>query len=261
MITFHLMSDLHLEFLGGKSFKNLIDKGFYRNRTKANILVLAGDITPNIRQYRMFLDAVSKEYDEVVAVAGNHEFYGHCFYAQTLELEQLFNKLHNTHYLNNEFIEVLGVKIYGGTCWTNMSHNEDQVVACMNDFYMIRGMGDTSQVYSFGSNCGWSVHEWKTQHNIFKENMLNYVEDLDLVISHHVPDTELIVPKYRGNSINAGYASTDMEELLRIPKFWVHGHTHDYYDRVYKGTRFICNPTGYHGIEKDIYNEWLEVII
>jgi len=33
---------------------------------------------------------------------------------------------------------------------------------------------------------------------------------------------------------------------------WIHGHTHDSFDYVLKGTRVLCNPRGY---AKDGVNE------
>ena len=113
MTTIHTLSDIHLEFVGEGAFSKRLRKDYYKNTTGADILVLAGDVTPNIRQYRRFLAVVAQEYDEVVAVAGNHEFYGHNFYSQMVDLKELFDERSNTHFLDNEFIELKGVRFFG----------------------------------------------------------------------------------------------------------------------------------------------------
>ena len=47
---------------------------------------------------------------------------------------------------------------------------------------------------------------------------------------------------------------SDAECLLGAARvrLWVHGHTHDTFDYLVKGTRVICNPRGY---AKDGVNE------
>lgn len=257
----HLASDLHLEFLSDNTLKKRIKEGFYENKTGAKILILAGDVTPDLRQYRTFLDYVANEYQEVIAVAGNHEFYGKNFYTQTKKLKTLFSVRHNTHFLDCETITLLGKTFFGGTAWTDLNQNVLEVYQGMNDFVTIKGKHKPADNPYGRYSETWSVKEWREQHTKFRVALANQTKDIDVVISHHLPDMALIAGEFKYSSLNAGYASNDMKTLLSIPKYWVFGHTHTPLDVVLQGTRFLCNPVGYYNHEISQYNNELEIVI
>ena len=254
MIKVHIVSDLHLEFLSADLLKKRIKGGFYSNKTSADILILAGDVTPNLRQYRMFLDYVSKEYVEVVAISGNHEFYGHHIEQQTEDIKFLFDKLHNTTFLDCELKEILGVRIFGGTCWTDLCTDAIRVYQGMTDFTVI----------SYGEylDCGNSattsltIAKWQSMHKEFTR-ALAAVSNVDIIVSHHIPDVRFIGAEYKSSKLNSGYASRDMGMFLTKAPVWCYGHTHEPSDIQTETTRFICNPVGYYNYEISQYNDHL----
>jgi hypothetical protein len=67
-----------------------------------------------------------------------------------------------------------------------------------------------------------------------------------VVITHHAPSRKSIHPRFEGSLLNACFVS-DAERLLGAARIrlWVHGHTHDTFDYLVKGTRVVCNPRGY----------------
>lgn len=70
-----------------------------------------------------------------------------------------------------------------------------------------------------------------------------------IVVSHHLPHPRSIHHKYRGSTLNPGFAS-DLSRLMGPPiAVWIHGHTHDSCDYVEEGTRIVCNPRGYGPFE------------
>ena len=67
-----------------------------------------------------------------------------------------------------------------------------------------------------------------------------------VVITHHLPHARSIPPRFKGDLLNAAYAS-DLSGVIESgrPALWVHGHTHDSCDYVVGDTRVVCNPRGY----------------
>ncbi len=73
-----------------------------------------------------------------------------------------------------------------------------------------------------------------------------------VVCGHHTPSPFSIHPKYaHDNLMNGGYTSDLTEFIMDRPqiKLWTHGHTHEPFDYMIKGTRVVCNPRGYINYE------------
>lgn len=73
-----------------------------------------------------------------------------------------------------------------------------------------------------------------------------------VVVTHHAPSFKCLEPRYQamqGNHVNAAFASS-LEHLMGpgVP-LWIHGHVHNSVDMDIKGTRILCNPRGYAGVE------------
>jgi len=67
-----------------------------------------------------------------------------------------------------------------------------------------------------------------------------------VVVTHHLPHRRSIPERFKGDLLNAAYAS-DLSDLIEQgqPTLWVHGHTHDSSDYRVGNTRIMCNPRGY----------------
>jgi len=67
-----------------------------------------------------------------------------------------------------------------------------------------------------------------------------------VVITHHLPHPRSISERFKGDLLNAAYAS-DLSDLVEQgqPALWVHGHTHDSSNYRVGSTRIVCNPRGY----------------
>ena len=242
---FHVASDLHLEFKRWEELEVHIGGGMYHNTTDADILILAGDVTPDLQQYEFFLNYITKQYKHVVAIAGNHEFYGKNLYDQLEGLKRVFSRFDNAYFLDNESIILDAIKIFGGTCWTDLSYNADEVQRGMNDFIQISGR-----------RAELTIKEWREQHDRFRK-ALCLESDVDIIVSHHIPDMKFIGGEYKCNVLNAGYASTDMHNLLAKASVWCYGHTHEPSFIETDTTKFICNPVGYWNYEISQYNNQL----
>ena len=127
-------SDLHLEF-SGIELKNTQD---------ADVLILSGDVTiaedlhdhkigsedqPSFgisglshRQEmalrtRNFFKQVSNEFENVIYVAGNHEFYGGRWNASLDHLREETSRFSNIHFLERSSVKIDNVTFVGGTLW------------------------------------------------------------------------------------------------------------------------------------------------
>lgn len=125
-----VLSDLHLEFAP----LSITDKD-------ADVVVLAGDINLKTRG----LEWAMKTFPDkpVIAVAGNHEYYGEKYPGLMKKGKQLVEGT-NVHLLENDHVEIDGVSFFGCTLWTDLKLFGDPRLAgyfCqqeMSDFKKIR---------------------------------------------------------------------------------------------------------------------------
>lgn len=262
-----LASDLHLEF----------ETITLPNTEGAKVLILSGDIVtayalhehpkvtppsdPNViwkpgkqqlqaLRFREFFHHVNMEYDNVIYVAGNHEFY-HGRYPDAYDwLREEIKNYENIHFLDKEHIEINDVVFVGGTLWTNMNRNDPTTMqlieGMMNDFRIIRN--------SQRNYARFSPLDTIVDHRATLEYIKNVVDSDTskkyVVIGHHAPTALSIHEKYKNDVwMNGGYHSDLSEFILDRPQIvlWTHGHMHDPFDYMMGETRIVCNPRGYKG--------------
>lgn len=255
-----LASDVHLEF-GDLTLKN----------PGVDVLVLAGDVCVahdldsylknrglNIpatytfnkgSRFYDFFKACKENFEHVIYVAGNHEFY-HNTHEETLEtLYDLAAEL-NIHFLDSTSVEIDGVRFLGTTLWTNMKNLDAlTMLDCgewMNDYRQIR-------LASAG------YRKLKPKDTVeFHQKSLSWLRSTlpnvskAVVVTHHAPSSLSHHPRYHPDeSTNWAYYSNLEEDVLDNPQvaLWCHGHTHEAHDYVLGNTRVVCNPRGYAGYE------------
>ena len=256
-----IASDLHLEF-GDIEIKN----------AGADVLVLSGDVciaedlyrhpagnvefsitatrAAKAARYREFFDRVSKEFDAVVYVAGNHEFY-HGKWSTTADiLRNETSVFPNVHFLENEVFVYKGVTFIGATLWTDMNKGDPLTLHAvrdmMNDFSVVRD--DTKGYSTLRPATVMQAHRKTVSYiNAVVSEM---PEDKFVVVTHHAPSFQSVHETYRGETLmNGAYASDLSDLILDRPqiKLWTHGHMHDPQDYMLGDTRIVCNPRGYVG--------------
>lgn len=255
-------SDLHLEF-GYTEVKNL----------GADVLVLSGDICvaedlydypetaqrasdPKSRRakaesYRDFFAQVSRDFELVVYVAGNHEFYRGKWKKTHEILTAECAKFPNVVYLDKSLCVHKGVTFLGGTMWTDMNRNDPLTLHAvrdmMNDYSVIRDdtRGFTALRPAITSiECSYTL-------GYFKAVLSDMPEDAKVVVvTHHAPSFQSVHHHYKDEVLmNGAYASDFSEFILDRPqiKLWTHGHMHDPSDYMLGDTRVVCSPRGYAG--------------
>jgi predicted phosphodiesterase len=255
MKTFHLISDLHLEFIEEKFWiepmaliKEICSVPYKSN---GHYLIVAGDLCSIERWHLImqFFDICSPLFEKIFYVTGNHEFYSNK--EKTMEelrghLAVISSMYKNVIYLDNETYDMDGLKIIGSQMWTISQNPSLQQVAqrSMNDFYKI-----------------YKNEEGET-YNIWPRDVLRYmvrdtgfiIDELKkpgekLLITHNAP-TELAIDKkrYRTSAINESYYYELSHHIIDRDTTAVFGHTHSPFKHKFKNTGWIySNPYGYNG--------------
>jgi Icc-related predicted phosphoesterase len=265
MTKIALASDLHLEF----------ETITLPNTEDAKVLILSGDICvahslhdhpiskpvpedamkPGRNQgaavkFREFFHHVSQEYDHIVYIAGNHEFYHGRFPDVYDWLREEVKNYPNIHFLDKEQIEIEGITFVGGTLWTDMNKNDPTTMqlieGMMNDFRIIR---NSQRNYARFAPLDSVCHHRETLEYI-KSVVDSDASKKYVVVGHHAPTALSIHEMYKKDTwMNGGYHSDLSEFILDRPQIvlWTHGHMHNPSDYMMGETRIVCNPRGYKG--------------
>lgn len=227
MTVLQIFSDIHTECLDD-SGRKLIES--LNPNKESRIAVVAGDIKTANRRGDVYMH-LADNFEHVVCVLGNHDYWKGKSSEPFLRVPAIPQ---NMHILENESIELDGIKFHGATGW--FPHDEENA----HFEYM---MPDFSRIQDFNP---W-VYERNEETRQYLE--ANVRED-DVVITHHIPFEHLVAPRWRGDQLNRFFvAGFDRVHELCQPRLWAFGHTHDSsYGRL-GTTCYVCNPYGYAGHE------------
>ena len=229
----HILSDLHTEFAD-----------FSPPETGADVVILAGDIGVGLGGIEWAARRFPKA--PVIYVPGNHEFYGHDI-RLTDQLKEAASV--SIHILNNDTLELEGIRFLGCTLWTDFNlHGEGEAwfarqraKQLIEDFASIkngrRRFTPEDSVDIHKASKTWLVSELEKEFN-----------GPTVVVTHHLPASSSVAKQYANDPLNPAFASRleDVIEKYR-PELWVHGHTHVPCDYELFDTRIVCNPGGYPG--------------
>lgn len=246
----HILSDLHLEF-----------STFDPIETDADVVVLAGDIGKKSSGIIWAREAFPDK--EIIYVPGNHEFYG-ADRAETLTLMRIAADQCDVRLLDNDVVEIDGVRFLGSTLWTDflllgkskkstaMSDGQN----CLNDFRLIRDEEVSTPGWVKTRRVGWegtrpvrfsparSIELHEQSLAWIKAKLDESFDGKTVVVTHHLPSKLSVAERFKDSSLSACFAS-ELDFLFGKMNLWVHGHTHDNFDYEENGTRVICNPRGY----------------
>lgn len=250
MNSFDLVSDLHLE-TGG------ITELIANWKCSSDVLIMAGDIVEIAvlkrkdntiqKQTRAFFTFISKTYERVYWVFGNHEHYGGILDFDYSNAAYVLNKLNikNIHILNNDVVSHNDVSIFGGTLWSSMRDlNPIIIVTCqagMNDYVRISKYDEWLEKRVI------TAYDTVALHIRTKNKLLKFLEenksDKKIVVTHHAPSFQSIG---HNNSLSDAYA-TELFDIIYDSSInvWVHGHIHDAVNYNINDCRVISNPKGY----------------
>ncbi|MHB8369458.1 MAG: metallophosphoesterase [Leptospirales bacterium] len=272
-------SDLHTEF-GGTPIR--------RNHLVGDVLVLAGDIAGTTNGLVDYLNRLHTN-RPILYVVGNHEYYGGNWdkavglYSWAIEKAGLGN----VHLLENDAIEIGGIRFLGTTLWTDCMAGEQGLAAeaMVADFLKIEGPKNTvdtvplskvslppgyvpsrAETLSFLQHMGNDMTKkatlsWQAMAERYHESLEWLKQEIvkpfpgkTVVVTHFAPSLESNAAEYADSPIR-GYFCNDLDSWIeglgdRAPEIWIHGHTHHCVDYRIGKTRVVSNQNGYLGIEK-----------
>lgn len=242
-----LVSDLHIEF----SSIDIV------NKNNADVLILSGDIinltdlTQNPKKYLKFFDNISKNYQHIIYVMGNHESYRRNYYNSIFELKEIFASYPNIHFLNNDHCIINDVVFIGGTLWTDCNKNDPltklELQQKMNDYRLIFNEVEDRRLTpddTIGFHYETLFH--------FKKKLDQYADKKVVMVTHHTPSKYSIDPRYQHDHLmNGGYFSDLTQFIKDHPqiKLWTCGHTHHAHRYYIDNTLVACNPRGYESYD------------
>lgn len=224
----HLMSDAHMEAL--------YDWEYPKPMVTGDVCVLAGDMCTAVKAekvYAPYLEFLKEQFDEILIVNGNHEFYRSHYEDGLQEMKRIADQA-GAHLLDvelgTESFEYKGVKFWGSTLWTDMGRGEfaKEVEWALNDFRLIGGMNIERAM------------------EIYHRTVEKIDWSADVVITHHMP----IFRKHSRfdiSPVSYGFGCTELEERIAESsiKYWLYGHTHDNAHHAVEGTQIVSNQVGY----------------
>ena len=240
-----ILSDLHLEIGMTKQVYEELDE---------DVVVLAGDISSKIELYQEYTKDITVP---IIAIPGNHEFYGHEFHSHLSKLREA-GYLYNEIKLIDDVYFVCGTgwsdfKLYGGLSADRHAFTAGQYI---NDFRHIRKKANVLGQDHFRT---WKPVDCAREHDAYTE-FLDLAIDITrgkktVVVSHFLPLGQCISSKYEGSEVNAYFASDLSYYMHEFSGIWVHGHTHDSLDFKYGNMRILCNPHGYGNENAKEFNQ------
>lgn len=226
-----IASDLHVDI---NNWNNIIP--FFKNKnSEADILLLAGDTCQdNYSKRKLFFNKhILPNYKHVIEVSGNHDFYGSHW-----NTNHNYNFTENNyHHLDNGVIKIEGVNFVGSTLWSDVLLNQSRnIEKYINDYHYINGFGVKISRTEFKKNTEFIFNQLENKNN------------LNIVITHHLPFDNLTSSEYVQSELSSAYSSNVQDAVFGRDinaKYWIHGHSHNFCEKQIYGCNFLRNPYGY----------------
>ena len=192
------MSDLHLEFQENSRYLK-----YNELPVTGDVLVLAGDIfylKDKIAPLTKFWKWASENYQQVLIVPGNHEYYN---YSDVMErgLQWRWMFRENVGYYQNQVVRIDDTDFVLSTLWSRVNPNDEYFVwKGMNDFRQIKFDGKLLQVEEFN----W-MHE--TCIDFIRKSVKESTAPHIVVVTHHLPTLQVVAQHHRDSVLNSAFAS------------------------------------------------------
>lgn len=239
--TFQVVTDIHLEYL--TTSPDFAAKW----PALTPCLILSGDIGHiSSPIWHEFMEYVNDNWDIVIYVLGNHEFYSNS--KSMIHLLEIYKttigeKWKHIHLLVNESMGIIWNEqiwtIIGSTAWGSADYS---LVLYINDFKRIKVENDQGHLKPI------NVKEYHELHNRdikFIMDELSYIEeDLPVIVVTHFPltrdGTSDPIHQNQSDAIKKYYANELHDKLKGNPRLTlVSGHTHYKYDFIMDSVRYI----------------------
>ena len=254
MTRLWILSDLHLGANETSTAEPLMDI------PDADVAVVAGDVTDDPGLAMRWLAAVIGPRMPVVAVLGNHEFWGGAVPSVRAAARRVADKV-GVHLLDDSVVTVAGVRFVGGALWTDWHLYGPEPGRVAKSMRAARTMADFRQILAGEPAGGAMAPPFTPRDSAALHAASRAFIDAELarphagpsvVVTHHAPSPRSVPPIWVGHHRTPAFVS-DLGALIEAgaPALWVHGHVHASFDYRQGSTRVVCNPKGYEGENPD----------
>lgn len=270
-----IISDLHLntQLSGNDTSMPTLQAQLWMPTPSAEVLIITGDIWEGDKPLKYgihhfsWIANVSKLYQKVFILLGNHDYYGSYPDRMVQKWQQHLTAqaLHNVILLNNNSYALTpDLLIFGGTGWSDIKRTPASQMA----YYQMKNAYHKYYFTDFGEikkDNTRKIHpsDWQKWHN-------DYIQALTTHLAQHTQGTTIVashmplVVQSLSNTIPCSdhypvdvanhLDASDYVDLLKkydVP-LHIHGHIHQGLDYTVQhdtqhNTRVICNPLGYAG--------------
>lgn len=237
-MTIQYASDLHFEF--PENARYLAEHPI---QPVGEVLVLAGDIDcleeggyPD----RPFWNWASDNYEMVLVVPGNHEYYDG-FDVSRLEVENCLSIRKNVFLCNNHVLTIGRVEFVLTTLWSSIHSSSSQSIErFVSDYRRITYDGQR-----FTAKIANECHQRSL--GFLKAAFRRPKTGKRVVVTHHVPSLTMMANEFIGSILNDAFVS-DLDELINDSNAdaWIFGHSHrNLKSTRIGGTLLYSNQLGY----------------
>lgn len=263
------INDIHLDFDIAKNNFPWAPPGLPEDHLTA--LVIAGDIW-HARKYlsyaeKSWLAARAQRFRYVIFVLGNHDYWGGAYNHEADRVKEEIQKqgLTNVFLLENDTVDLEGVRFVGGTLWTDFNKQDPFTkmtwkTTMAADFKQIKKRlhyvnadGVAKEEYASVAAIDLFKAHQKTRNYIFENAKKSQSIRKVVVVTHMAPSEMSIAEWYKHDRITNGYYFSELGNEIANSEidFWFHGHTHTVKNYFINKTNIINNARGYAGYEFD----------
>ena len=236
---------------------------------QAPVLALLGDVgLAFTAELRSFLHQQAEQFEHVLYLAGNHEFYNnrngsyHTVLEQLAWLRQVCDEKPNLHFLEKTVVQIGAVRILGTTLWSHVPDSMSQKAEQYLNDYHLSYVEETPPSTSMRKMLTRDTNQWHQESVSWLEHEIAQAQQPVVVLTHHTPSlVGTSNPRYDGNELSHCF-STNLTNLLEDPvvRVWACGHTHynfhinlsDNNNTKTTSTILLSNQRGYPGVAKQL---------
>jgi predicted phosphodiesterase len=254
-----LMSDLHVDFwrerINWKKTKNL----------DSRIALVIGDTANDIHSSRNEIARIALEYEHVIVVDGNHEYYagGPAQVSQPLsyyesKFQNFVDDISNVTFLglNRSSIIFDDVAFLGNNGWYDWACYQDEGLPAREAMSEWSHQSNDPVYINFTDNMPDVLAAKHTQLLVSEVARLqdDPIVNKIIIMTHTVPGRQHVElqnnpswDRFTPSFVNSQMPLVVEQDINHKIKIWGYGHTHFRSDSIINGIRYINNARGYPG--------------
>jgi predicted phosphohydrolase len=224
-----------------KVFRLLIGSSAFNTLTADDLICIAGDVAEGIDGIRQCLTEMRTYTDAtIVGVMGNHDYTDQALAPITVDRIQA-ELPERVHLLDNQLIELKGIRVLGCTLWTNPNPDFHEVGQELMPEYgqvnnqngLLLSVADTLAAHH--ESVAWLNTE-----------LAKPFKGKTVVMTHHAPSFISQHDRHQFSELKEFFC-VELDDLIykHQPQLWIHGHLHDPVDYELDETRIVSSPLGY----------------